>query len=75
MFDFWRTVLASFGFGMGFAIAAWYRAWKPEHVSPSIVRLGRDVVLACLIAPPLVMIILTLSTNVLPTSFFVKMVG
>ncbi len=64
MFDFWRTMLASFGFGLGWAIAAQYRAWQPKRISYATARLGRDIVLACLIAPPAVAIGMMLLTNV-----------
>lgn len=66
MFDFWRILLASFGFGLGWGISVWYKGWEPRIVSPATARVGRDVVLAFLIAPPALMIALALATNVVP---------
>lgn len=61
--SFWHTFLVSACFGAGWAFAEWYKPWERRHKHVKRIRVLRDVVVACLIAPPLAVIMAIVATN------------
>lgn len=58
------TILfASMFFGVGWSVKSWFREYHAKSKYPRMTRLLHDLILACLLTPPLIAIAFALLSN------------